>query len=94
MNLTDALENLTSWVSMEADMSFQNSSANDSAILASVRSGAIMNWSEMWRLLTVNALEPLILIFWTAVALLGEYNFISITFISGTTVAVDNEGSA
>jgi hypothetical protein len=79
---------------MEADMTFQNSSANDSAILASVRSGAVMNWTEMWHLLTVNALEPLILIFWTAVALLGEYNFISFTFISGTTVAVDNESSA
>jgi hypothetical protein len=48
----------------------------------------------MWRLLTANALEPLILIFWTAVALLGEYNFISNTSISDTTVALDNEGSA
>jgi hypothetical protein len=55
-----------------------------------------MNWTEMWHLLTVNALEPLILIFWTAVALLGEYNFllVSFTFISGATVAVDNESSA
>jgi hypothetical protein len=79
---------------MEVDTSYQNSSADDSAVLASVRSGAIMNWTEMWRLLTANALEPLILIFWTAVALLGEYNFISNTSISDTTVALDNEGSA
>jgi hypothetical protein len=81
---------------MEVDTNFQNNSANDSTILASVRSGAVMNWTEMWHLLTVNALEPLILIFWTAVALLGEYNFllVSFTFISGATVAVDNESSA